>query len=141
MNGFEIGVFGLIGIAIVALIVLFLMNKGIRKWRERAEENYIIQQKRKEQKEKNPFGDDYFKSSDPPKKQHKPKEAKSDFKAQREPKDFKKAEEPKAKASQQQETTAHKTTTSSGVTIIDDRAEDKKKIFEGDGEYVEFEEV
>ena len=62
MNGFEIGVFGLIGIAIVALIVLFLMNKGIRKWRERAEENYILQQKRKEQKEKNPFGDDYFKS-------------------------------------------------------------------------------
>ena len=140
MNGFEIGVFGLIGIAIVALIVLFLMNKGIRKWRERAEENYILQQKRKEQKEKNPFGDDYFKSSDPPKQQKKQKaketkktaEAKENKDA-REPRFYTKPEEPK-------ETTAH-TTTSSGVTIIDDRAEDKKIFEHGDGEYVEFEEV
>jgi len=139
MNSFEIGVFGLIGVAIIALIVIFLMNKGIRKWRERVEENYILQQKRKEQKEKNPFGDDYFKSSDPPKKQ-KAKEAKKTSEPKetkgptKEPRFYTKAEEPK-------ETTARQTTTSSGVTIIDDRTEDKKIFEHGDGEYVEFEEV
>ncbi|MBQ9216060.1 MAG: DUF4834 family protein [Prevotella sp.] len=123
MNGFEIGVFGLIGIAIVVLVIIFLMNRGLRKWRERAEENYILQMKRKEQKEKNPFGEDYFKSSDSPKQQKQ------------------KARQYQA-SQKQKETTAHQKTTSSGVTIIDDRAEDKKKIFEhGDGEYVEFEEV
>lgn len=138
MNDFEIVVFGLIGIAIIAMVVIFFMNKGLRKWQERAEENYILQMKRKEQKEKNPFGDDYFKSSDPPKKQkskeQKPKEQKS--------KEQRKTAEPKESASQQNDTTAHRTTTSSGVTIIDDRGEDKKKIFDhSDGEYVEFEEV
>ena len=59
------------------------------------------------------FHDDYFKSSDPEEPQQKP----------------------------QQETTARKTKTDSGVTIIDDRSEDKKIFTHDDGEYVEFEEV
>ena len=38
-------------------------------------------------------------------------------------------------------TTTRRTTTSDGVTIIDDRNEEKKIFNQGDGEYVEFEEV
>ena len=37
--------------------------------------------------------------------------------------------------------TARRTTTSGGVTIIDQRDEDKKIFEKGDDEYVEFEEV
>ena len=38
--------------------------------------------------------------------------------------------------------TTRRTTTSGGVTIVDDRSDGEKKIFEkGDDEYVEFEEV
>ena len=70
-----------------------------------------------EQRDKNPFGKDYFKSSGSSKKD-------------------------KSKA-QKETTTRRETTTNSGVTIIDDReTEEKKKIFDNsDGEYVEYEEV
>ena len=56
-------VFGLILISVIVMIVIYLAYKGIRKIKQEAEDNYYRSQKRKEQKEKNPFGDDYFKSS------------------------------------------------------------------------------
>jgi len=112
-------------IAVIAAVILALMYKGIRNVREFHEkivypggkkfsrQEYIRYQY--EQREKNPFGKDYFKSSESNKKE----EAKT------------------------QKTTTRRTTTSSGVTIIDDReTEEKKKIFDNsDGEYVEYEEV
>ena len=56
-------VFGLILLAIIAMVVINFTYKGVRKIKEEVEENYYRNQKRKEQKEKNPFGDDYFKSA------------------------------------------------------------------------------
>ena len=120
-------IFILIFIAIVVAVVISFMYKGIRNIKEAQEQfiktggkkfnrqEYIRYQR--EQKEKNPFDKDYFKSSGSSRK-----------------------EEPKA---EKERTTRRTTTTSSGVTIIDDReVEEKKKIFDNnDGEYVEFEEV
>ena len=120
-------IFGFLFIVIIALVVLRFLSKGFRSMREVQEEilnsggkrysrsEYVRHQR--EQKEKNPFGNDYFKSSD-------------------NAKNGKRQEEKKQK-------TTRRTTTSSGVTIIDDREkEDKRKIFDhGDGEYVEFEEI
>ena len=119
-------IFGLILIAILAMVVLRFLYKGYRSVREVQDEilnnggkrysrqEYIRNQR--EQKDKNPFGNDYFKSASSTKSNEQKKE---------------------------QQKTTRSTTTSSGVTIIDDReVEEKKKIFDhNDGEYVEFEEV
>ena len=119
-------IFGLILIAILAMVVLRFLYKGYRSVREVQDEilnnggkrysrqEYIRNQR--EQKDKNPFGNDYFKSASSTKSNEQKKE---------------------------QQKTTRRTTTSSGVTIIDDReTEEKKKIFDqNDGEYVEFEEV
>ena len=102
--------------------------------REAAEDSYFRHQKMKEQKEKNPFGDDYFKSSTNKSQQRNPREQKQ----------YQQTFKTKGKAQEApQEETARRTTTSSGVTIIDDRdSDEKRKIFDNnDGEYVEFEEV
>ena len=125
-------VFGLILIAVIVMIVIYLAYKGIRKIKQEAEDNYYRSQKRKEQKEKNPFGDDYFKSAS-----SKKQRAQSQYQPRQEP--F----QEKVRQDQPKEDTARSTTTSSGVTIIDDRGSDeKRKIFErSDDEYVEFEEV
>lgn len=125
-------VFGLILIAVIVMIVIYLAYKGVRKIKQEAEDNYYRSQKRKEQKEKNPFGDDYFKSAS-----SKKQRAQSQYQARQEP--F----QEKVRQEQPKEDTARSTTTSSGVTIIDDRGSDeKRKIFErSDDEYVEFEEV
>ncbi len=125
-------VFGLILIAVIVMIVIFLAYKGVRKIKQEAEDNYYRSQKRKEQKEKNPFGDDYFKSAS-----SKKQRAQSQYQPRQEP--F----QEKVRQEQPKEDTARSTTTSSGVTIIDDRGSDeKRKIFErSDDEYVEFEEV
>ena len=118
--------FILIFIAIVAAVIIAIMYNGVRNIKEAQEQfiktggkkfnrqEYIRYQR--EQREKNPFDKDYFKSSGSSKR-----------------------EEPKT----EKENTTRRTTTSSGVTIIDDReTEGKKKIFDNnDGEYVEFEEV
>lgn len=119
--------FILIFIAIVAAVIIAIMYKGVRNIKEAQEQfiktggkklnrqEYIRYQR--EQREKNPFDKDYFKSSGSSKR-----------------------EEPKT----EKENTTRRTTTSSGVTIIDDRETEgkKKKIFDNnDGEYVEFEEV
>ena len=125
-------VFGLILISVIVMIVIYLAYKGIRKIKQEAEDNYYRSQKRKEQKEKNPFGDDYFKSAS-----SKKQRAQSQYQPRQEP--F----QEKVRQEQPKEDTARSTTTSSGVTIIDDRGSDeKRKIFErSDDEYVEFEEV
>lgn len=125
-------VFGLILIAVIVMIVIYLAYKGVRKIKQEAEDNYYRSQKRKEQKEKNPFGDDYFKSAS-----SKKQRAQSQYQPRQEP--F----QEKVRQNQPKEDTARSTTTSSGVTIIDDRGSDeKRKIFErSDDEYVEFEEV
>jgi hypothetical protein len=107
------------------------MYKGIRNIRDVQEQFINNNEKRysrteymryqNEQRDKNPFGKDYFKSSGSNNKE----KTKSQSQAQKET------------------TTRRETTTSSGVTIIDDReTEEKKKIFDNsDGEYVEYEEV
>ena len=125
-------VFGLILISAFVMIVIYLSYKGIRKLKQEAEENYYRNQKRKEQKEKNPFGEDYFKSASSKKQQ-----VKSQYQPHQEP------YQEKVRQEQPKEDTARSKTTSSGVTIIDDRSSDeKRKIFDrSDGEYVEFEEV
>ena len=126
-------VFGLILIAVIVMIVIYLAYKGVRKIKQEAEDNYYRSQKRKEQKEKNPFGDDYFKSAS-----SKKERAQSQYQPRQEPFQEKvRQEQPK------EDTARSTTTTSSGVTIIDDRGSDeKRKIFErSDDEYVEFEEV
>ncbi len=118
-------VFIVIFIAFVAAIVLFIMYKGIRNIRD-VQEQFINNSEKKysrseyirnqrEQRDKNPFGKDYFKSSST------------------------KKENPKAK---KETTTRRETPMNSGVTIIDDRETEEKKIFDNsDGEYVEYEEV
>ena len=124
MIKFVIGaiIFGFIALAIIVLVVINFTYKSFRQLRETAEEYFERNQTRKEQKEKNPFGDDYFKSSDGPQKQYQQK---------------------RQQGGQQQtdKKTARRTTTSSGVTIIDEREADKKIFNHDDGEYVEFEEV
>ena len=126
-------VFGLILISVIVMIVIYLAYKGVTKIKQEAEDNYYRSQKRKEQKEKNPFGDDYFKSAS-----SKKQRAQSQYQPRQEPFQEKvRQEQPK------EDTARSTTTTSSGVTIIDDRGSDeKRKIFErSDDEYVEFEEV
>ncbi len=125
-------VFGLILITAFVMIVIYLSYKGIRKLKQEAEENYYRNQKRKEQKEKYPFGEDYFKSASSRKQQ-----ARSQYQTRQE------TYQENVRQEQPKEDTARSKTTSSGVTIIDDRSSDeKRKIFDrSDGEYVEFEEV
>ena len=125
MLKFVIGaiIFGLIALAIIILVVINFTYKGVRQMRKAVEDQFELHQKRKEQKEKNPFGDDYFKSSDGSQQKFHQKRQQTQQQAEK--------------------NTTRRTTTSSGVTIIDDRdSEDKSKIFDhSDGEYVEFTEV
>jgi hypothetical protein len=137
-------VFGLIIISIIVMVVINFTYRGVKKLKEQAEDDYYRHQKEKEQKEKHPFGKDYFKSAAPKKQQtttrpNKPKEEKPRQQAQQ-PRQQQTAE------SDFQKGTARSTKTTdrkSNVTIIDDRQTgNKRKIFDDqDGEYVEFEEV
>ena len=106
-------IFGLIAIAIIVMLVINFTYRSVKKLRQEVEDNYYRNQKQKEQKEKNPFGDDYFKSR----------------------------QQEQSKQEAEKKGTARKTTTSSGVTIIDDRDQERKIFDHSDGEYVEFEEV
>ena len=125
-------VFIILFIAFIAAVVLYLMYKGIRNIRDVQEQFINNNEKRfsrteymryqNEQRDKNPFGKDYFKSSGSNKK-----------------------EKTKSQSQAQKETTTRRTVeTGSGVTIIDGRADKKadRKIFDdNEGEYVEFTEV
>ena len=148
MIKFVIGaiIFGLIAIAIIVMLVINFTYRSVKKLRQEVEDNYYRNQKQKEQKEKNPFGDDYFKGS----KSGRPKSrTQAQYEQREQPKrenpfgeDYfkgKQQEQPKQQA--EKKDTARKTTTSSGVTIIDDRDQERKIFDHSDGEYVEFEEV
>jgi len=123
-------VFGLIAIAVIVILVINFMYRNVKRLREDAEDFLYRRGKRNEQKERNPFGEDYFKSSRKPGAQgaksrgSRTSSSSSSFESE--------STEPK---------TARRTTTSGGVTIIDERQEDKKIFDKGDDEYVEFEEV
>ena len=132
---FAIILFVLIGITILVMIVINLMYRNVRKLREAAEDYMYHKEKQREQKEKHPFGEDYFKSSNNKQngRNQSQQYATNNHKTQ--------SQNRKQQGSQQKETTARRTTTDSGVTIIDDRNEEKKIFNSGDGEYVEFEEV
>ena len=137
-------VFALIFISIIAMVVIYFTYKGVKKMRENAEEIYYRHQKMKEQKEKNPFDDDYFKSRKGGRRQSRTQaqyEQREQTKRDKNPfgDDYFKSKQ--QEQPQEKKDTARKTTTSSGVTIIDDRESDKKIFTKDDGEYVEFEEV
>jgi hypothetical protein len=117
-------IFGLIALAIIILIVINFTYKGVRQMRKAAQDQWELNQKRKEQKEKNPFGDDYFKSAEGPQTSRKTNRTNQTRHAQ-----------------QSEKATTRKATTSGGVTIIDEREAGKKIFSHDDGEYVEFEEV
>ena len=123
-------VFGLIAIAIIVILVINFMYRNVKRLREDAEDFLYRRGKRNEQKERNPFGEDYFKSSRKPGAQgaksrgSRTSSSSSSFESE-----------------STEQKTARRTTTSGGVTIIDERPEDKKIFDKGDDEYVEFEEV
>ena len=131
-------VFGLIILAIIVMVVINFSYKGIKKIKQEAEEKYYRNQRIKEQKEKNPFGEDYFKSATPTKKSQPKKEKPR--------KEEPKKEQPKKEQPQPQaepDNTILREADGCTVTIINEREpEDKRKIFDNsNGEYVEFEEV
>ena len=140
-------VFGLIIIAIIVMVVINFTYRSVKKRREEMEDDHYQHLKQKEQKEKHPFGKDYFKSAAPKKQQPKAKPAYQSSepkpKQQERPKPQEQARQQTAEQDFQKETARRTVTTDSNVTIIDDRQTgDKRKIFDDkDGEYVEFEEV
>ena len=77
---FAIILFVLIGITILVMIVINLMYRNVRKLREAAEDYRYHKEKQKEQKEKHPFGEDYFKSASSRKQQ-----ARSQYQTYQEP--------------------------------------------------------
>lgn len=139
-------VFGLIAIAIIVMLVINFTYRSVKKLRQEVEDNYYRNQKQKEQKERNPFGGDYFKGSKGGRRQSR---TQAQYEQREQPKrenpfgeDYfkgKQQEQPKQQA--EKKDTARKTTTSSGVTIIDGRDQERKIFDHSDGEYVEFEEV
>ena len=141
-------IFGLITIAIIVMVVIHFMYKGVKKIRGEMEDNYYRNQKIKEQREKNPFNNDYFKGSNGGRRQSRTQAQYEEREQPRRKKnpfgdDYFKGQRQEQTKTEKKNTTRRTTTTSSGVTIIDDRnTEDKRKIFDhSDGEYVEFEEV
>ena len=140
-------IFGLIGLAVIFMVIVNFTYKGVKKLREEAEEHYYHNQKYKEQKERNPFGGDYFKGGQGRRQsrtqaqyeeRENPKREKNPFGDDYFKGSGGRQEQPQQKT---KNNTARKTTTSSGVTIIDEREADKKIFNHDDGEYVEFEEV
>ena len=140
-------VFGLIVIAIIVMVIINFTYRSIKKRREDMEDDHYQHLKEKEQKEKHPFGKDYFKSAAPKKQQSKAKPAyQSSEPNPKQQEQHKQQEQPRKQTAEPefQKETARKTVTTDGkVTIFDDRKKsDKRKIFDDqDGEYVEFEEV
>ena len=134
-------VFGLIVIAIIVMVIINFTYRSIKKRREDMEDDYYQHLKEKEQKEKHPFGKDYFKSAAPKKQQSKAKPAYQS--SEPKPKQQEQPRQQTAEPKYQKETARKTVTTDGNVTIIDDRKKsDKRKIFDDqDGEYVEFEEV
>ncbi|MBR2229062.1 MAG: DUF4834 family protein [Prevotella sp.] len=148
MVKFVIGtiLFGLIAVSVIVLLVINFTYRSVKKLRQELEDNYYRNQKQKEQKERNPFRDDYFKGS----KSGRPKSrTQAQYEEREQPRRenpfgedyFKGTQQEQSKQQSDKKDTARKTTTSSGVTIIDDRDQERKIFDHSDGEYVEFEEV
>ena len=139
-------IFGLIAIAIIVMVVINFTYKSVKKLREEAEDNYYRNQKMKEQKERYSFKNDYFKSSKGGPRQSR---TQAQYEEREQPRRenpfgedyFKGTQQEQSKQQADKKDTARKTTTSSGVTIIDDRDQERKIFDHTDGEYVEFEEV
>jgi hypothetical protein len=139
-------IFGLIGLAIIFMVIVNFTYKGVKKLREEAEDAYYRNQKLKEQKERNPFNGDYFKGS---KGGRRASRTQAQYEQREQPMrdknpfgdDYFKSKQQEQTQQQPKNNTARRTTTSSGVTIIDDREGDKKIFSHDDGEYVDFEEV
>ncbi len=130
---FGLFIFILILVAIIVMVIVNFMYRSFRRIREELEEKAYYNEKRKEKKEKNPFGADYFKSSSN-KSGNRYSHTQYEFRTS--------SKNGSGAQAQEQTTTTRKTTTSEGVTIIDGRDVKEKKIFDSDdGEYVEFEEV
>jgi cytoskeletal protein RodZ len=134
-------VFGLIVIAIIVMVIINFTYRSIKKRREDMEDDHYQHLKQKEQKEKHPFGKDYFKSAAPKKQQPKARPASQS--QQEQPKQQEQPRQQTAGPKYQKETARKTVTTDGKVTIFDDRKKsDKRKIFnDKDGEYVEFEEI
>ena len=124
-------VFGLIAIAIIVMIVINVMYRNLKRMREDVEDFVYRRGRRQEQKDRNPFGEDYFKSA---------KTGKTTTRTTYRDKQGNVHVETYVDGERVNKTT-RRTTTSGGVTIIDERPEDKKIFEKGDDEYVEFEEV
>ena len=142
--------FGFIAIAVIVMVVINFTYKSVKKLREEAADAFYRNQKMKEQKEKNPFDNDYFKSNRNSRGRHRRSRTQAQYEEREQPRrenpfgeDYFKSTQQESPQADKKDTARKTTTTSSGVTIIDDRdAGDKRKIFDhSDGEYVEFTEV
>ncbi len=132
---FSIFLFIIILIAVIVMVVINFMYRNFRRIREEIEERAYYNEKRKEKKEKNPFGQDYFKSSNKQNSRHR--QSQYEFRT-----GFTGSQRKASATGEENTNTTTRTTTSGGVTIIDGREDKEKKIFKSDdGEYVEFEEV
>ncbi|MBP3248115.1 MAG: DUF4834 family protein [Prevotella sp.] len=127
-------VFGFIALAVIAIIVINVLYRNMKRMRENVEDYMYRRGRRQEAKERNPFGEDYFKSA-------KSSGNRTTRTTYRDKQGNVHVETVYVNGEKVNKTT-RRTTTSGGVTIVDDRAAGEKKIFEkGDDEYVEFEEV
>ena len=124
-------VFGFIAVAVIAIIVINVLYRNMKRVREDVEDFVFRRGRRYEAKERNPFGEDYFKSA---------KTGKTTTRTTYRDKQGNVHVETYVDGERVNKTT-RRTTTSGGVTIIDERPEDKKIFEKGDDEYVEFEEV
>ena len=122
---------GLIGLALIAIIVINVLYRNMNRMREDGEDFMYRRGRRYEQKERNPFGEDYFKSA---------KTGKTTTRTTYRDKQGNVHVETYVDGERVNKTT-RRTTTSGGVTIVDERPDEKKIFEEGDDEYVEFEEV
>lgn len=126
-------VFGLIALAVIAIIVINVMYHNMKRMRENVEDFFYRRgRSRYEAKEKNPFGDDYFKSA---------RTVKRTTRTTYRDKDGNVHVETTYSDDSGKNKTTRRTTTSGNVTIIDERPADRKIFEKGDDEYVEFEEV
>lgn len=127
-------VFGFIAVAVIVIIVINVLYRNMKRMREDVEDFMYRRGRRQEQKDRNPFGEDYFKSA------KTAKTGKTTTRTTYRDKHGNVHVETYVDGEQVNKTT-RRTTTSGGVTIIDERPEDKKIFEKGDDEYVEFEEV
>ena len=127
-------VFGFIAVAVIAIIVINVLYRNMKRMREDVEDFVYRRGRRQEQKDRNPFGEDYFKSA------KTAKTGKTTTRTTYRDKQGNVHVETYVDGEQVNKTT-RRTTTSGGVTIIDERPDDKKIFEKGDDEYVEFEEV